>query len=137
MIINAENLILGRLATTVAKKSLLGEEISLVNCEKTVITGDKKEILAQYREKRARGQVFHGPYIDRRCDRFVKRAIRGMLPYKQEKGRNAFARIRCYSRIPEAFKDKEMETVKGANLSKVSNLKYITIKELCRSIGGK
>ena len=39
MIINAENLILGRMTTYAAKKALQGEEVDIVNCEKAIITG--------------------------------------------------------------------------------------------------
>ena len=49
MIIDANNLILGRMATFIAKQALLGEDIKIVNCEKAVITGDRKEILLKKR----------------------------------------------------------------------------------------
>ncbi|MEE9525303.1 MAG: 50S ribosomal protein L13 [Candidatus Woesearchaeota archaeon] len=136
MIINAENLIVGRIGTVAAKKALMGEKVNIVNCEKAIMTGNKKEIIARYKEKRQMGQVYHGPYILRRPDMFVKRAIRGMLPYKQDKGRNAFERIRCYLGVPEEFKDKEMETIKKANIGKVPSLRYTTVKEICKSMGG-
>ena len=45
MIIDASNLILGRLATFVAKQALLGEQVFIANCEKSVISGDKANIL--------------------------------------------------------------------------------------------
>jgi len=45
MIIDATNLIAGRLATFVAKKALLGEEIEIVNSEKAVLTGKKSDLM--------------------------------------------------------------------------------------------
>ena len=51
MIINANNLILGRLASFAAKQALLGEKIEIVNSEETVIIGSKKVIYAKYDEK--------------------------------------------------------------------------------------
>ena len=50
MIINAENLVLGRMAAVVAKQALLGEDINIVNCEKAVITGDKVSNYEKYKE---------------------------------------------------------------------------------------
>jgi len=44
MIIDATNLILGRLGTYVAKKALLGNKIDIVNCENSVVTGNRKRI---------------------------------------------------------------------------------------------
>ena len=121
MIINAENLIVGRIAAVAAKKALLGEKVDIVNCEKAVMTGNKKNIFARYKAKREMGQVYHGPYILRNPDRFVKRTIRGMLPYKQEKGRKAFDAIKCHVGIPEELKGKETQTIENANISKVTS----------------
>jgi len=137
MIIDATNLILGRMATFAAKQALLGEEIKIINCEKTIMSGDKKKILAKYREKMKMGKPQKGPFIPKRADMFIKRTIRGMLPYKQEKGRNAFKRIKCYVDVPEEFKDKKSETVEKANVAKIPNLKYITVEEICKFMGGK
>ena len=135
MIIDAKDLIVGRLGTVVAKKALLGESIDIVNTEEAVMTGNKKEILERYHHKRERGQPRWGPFILRQEDRFVKRIIRGMLPYKQEKGDSAFKRIKCHIGVPEDLKEKKVETIKEAHIGKVPNLKYIKIKDICKELG--
>ncbi|GAF93287.1 unnamed protein product [marine sediment metagenome] len=137
MIIDANNLILGRMASFAAKQALLGEEINIINCEKAIITGNKKQILAKYKEKIKMGKPQKGPFIPRRAERFVKRTIRGMLPHKQEKGRKAFKRVKCYVNVPEEFKDKKAEAIEKADITKVPNLKHITVEDICKSIGGK
>ena len=137
MIIDAKDLILGRMATVAAKKALAGETIDIVNAEEAVVSGSKKWIIADTVRRRDMGIPLKGPYFDRNADRFVRRAIRGMLPYKQEKGRKAFDRIKCHIGVPEQFKDKKAETIASANLSKLPNMKFIKVKELCRLIGGK
>ena len=137
MIIDATDLIVGRLASFVAKKALLGEEIFIVNCEKAMMTGNKKEVLKRYKEKKQIKAPGKGPYLYKMPDRFVKRIIRGMLPYKKERGKKAFKRIKCYIGVPEKFSNKKLETIQEANISKVPNLKYISIKEICKSIGAK
>ena len=48
MIINANNLIIGRIATKAAKASLLGEEVFILNCDKGVMTGSKQNVLAKF-----------------------------------------------------------------------------------------
>ena len=96
MIIDANNLILGRLGAYVAKKALLGEKIDIVNCESCVVTGKRDKIFWDYRNKLKRGIPSKGPFTYRMPHRFVKRAIRGMLPYKKERGRIAFKNIKCY-----------------------------------------
>lgn len=136
MIIDATNLILGRLASYSAKKVLLGEPIDIVNCENAVITGNNKLILAKYLQKIKRGIPLKGPYFPRTPEGIVKRTIRGMLPHKQYKGREALKRVKCYINVPEQFKDKKIETIKDANIEVSSSLKYITIKELCSLLRG-
>ncbi len=81
------------------------------------------------------GQPQKGPFVKRRPDMFVRRAIRGMLPYKQTKGRDAFERIKCYLGVPENLKEKKIQTIEKANMNKILVLKYMTIGNLCKEIG--
>ncbi|MAG50148.1 50S ribosomal protein L13 [archaeon] len=135
MIIDAKNLILGRMASFVAKKALLGEKIDVVNCEEAIITGSKKAILAKHQQKRERGEPFHGPFFPKREDRIVKRAIRNMLPYKKERGEKALKNIKCHTKVPNKFKNERLETIESANVSKIKNLKYMKIKEISDFLG--
>lgn len=137
MIIDATNLISGRLGTIVAKKAILGEGISILNSDKAVFTGKKQMVLANIKKRSDRGIHTKGPFIPKQPDKFLKRTIRGMLPYKQDKGRKAFARIKCYNGVPAQFNDQKIETIESINVSKMSNTKYVTIKEICKTLGGK
>ncbi len=137
MIIDAKNMILGRLGTFVAKKALLGEDIVIINCGEAIITGNKKEIFAKYKARMDRGTHVKGPFYFRVADKFVKRTIRGMLPYKKEKGDKAFKRIMCYCEVPEKYKDKEAVSIETANIKKLPNLKYVNVNDICKQIGGK
>jgi len=137
MIVDANNLILGRLGTFAAKKALLGEKIDIVNCENSVVTGDRAKIFEDYDNFLKRGTPSKGPFVQRMPDRFVKRVIRGMLPYKKERGRIAIKNIKCYIGVPNDFKDQKMDTIKEANVEKVPNLKYVKIKDICKHIGAK
>ena len=135
MIIDAKDLIIGRICTIIDKRALLGETIDLINTEEAVITGSKKDVIARYLQKKQRGQPVTGPFIPTQEDKFVKRIIRGMLPYKQEKGASAFRRIKCHRGIPESLKEKKAEIIEAAHIKKVPNLKFIKIKEVCKIIG--
>ncbi len=137
MIIDATDLILGRMASFAAKKALLGEKIDIVNCENAVITGSKRFILSKYQQKRKRGVPLKGPYIPRMPDRFVRRSVRGMLNHKKARGRDAFKRVMCHIGVPEKFKDKKTETIKQANVEKLPNLNFVKVGEICRLLGAK
>lgn len=132
IIIDAKNLILGRLASHAAKQSLQGKKVDVVNCELAVVTGKRTSIKNYYKNKLQRGNVFKGPFISRSPDRLVRRTIRGMLPYKKYKGKTAFKNVMCYIGIPEFLKDKKPINLKEASISKLSNLNYMTIKELTK-----
>lgn len=137
MIIDATDLIVGRMATRVAKKAQLGEEIKIVNCEKAVITGKKGSVLARFKQKRDHGVPLKGPYYPRMPDRIVRRMIRGMLPYKQEKGAKAYKRVKCYIGIPVELEGQKIETIDEADVKKLKNLDYQTIGEISKKLGAK
>ena len=137
MIIDAENLILGRLASYVAKKALMGEKVDVVNCEKAVIVGKRENILEKYKAKRHRRTPFKGPYLPRMPDRFVRRAIRGMVPFGKDRGRKAFENIMCWMGVPEQFKNEKIEKLEKINVLNTRNIKFLEIKEVCKWLGGK
>lgn len=134
IVIDASNLILGRMATFVAKQALLGQEVRVINVEKAVISGKKKVVINDVKKDMDRGTPSKGPFIPHMADRYVRRVIRGMLPYKQAKGAEAYKRILCYTGIPEELKDKETTTIEGASVEKLPNLKYVAIGEMLRNI---
>lgn len=135
MIIDATDLIVGRFATVAAKKAMLGEKVDVINCEKAVITGSRSRIISDMKRKRDRGVPLQGPYFPRMPDRLVRRMIRGMLPYKQAKGAEAFKRVMCYMGVPEG-KDKA-ETIESASIKKLPNVKYLKIADICKEFGVK
>tara|TARA_Y100000310_G_C20610660_1_gene777812 strand:+ start:710 stop:1129 length:420 start_codon:yes stop_codon:yes gene_type:complete len=137
IIIDAKDLISGRMATFVAKQALLGETIDIVNAEQAVISGTPAQVLARYKQRSSRGIPSKGPFLPRNPDMFLKRLIRNMLPFKQDKGEKAFKRIKCHIGIPEEFKEKKIITLDSAQVSKLPNTRYITISRICKELGAK
>lgn len=138
MIVDGKNLILGRTASITAKKLLNGENVVILNAEKMVITGNKKDIFGRYKQRQELRNIANprrGPHYPRTPERIVKRAVRGMLPYKKHKGRTALKKLRVYEGIPKEFKDHETVQLNDAALDKKKTLKYRTIKELSTYLG--
>ena len=52
MLLDAKNMIMGRLASFAAKEALKGGQIDVVNAELAVITGTKHGVYEKYRKKR-------------------------------------------------------------------------------------
>lgn len=137
-IYNGENMILGRLAAAVAKEALLGEEVIVINCEKIVISGRKSNTFARELQRRKRkGYPLKSQARSRLPDRFVRRGIRGMLPWKTARGKEAFRKIMCYIGTPKNVELKDVITIKNASASKLPTLKHTTIGEVCTQLGGK
>lgn len=137
MNIDATNLILGRMAAVAAKKALLGEEIKIFNCSNAVVTGRKNFLVKDYARRNAQGTHTTGPYLPKTPFKFVKRTVRGMLPFKNTRGKEAYKRILCFNNVPAEFKELKLETIKEANIDNSLMSRYMTVKQICLSIGGK
>ena len=111
-IIDGTDATLGRLASYTAKEALKGEEITILNCEKVLVTGSKNNFIQGIVAKRGRvGTTQKGPKYSVSIDKIVKRTIRGMLPNARRsgRGREAHKRIRCYIGIPKEFENAKIE----------------------------
>ncbi len=133
-IIDATDCIAGRLASHVAKELLRGNEIYIVNAEKAVITGNKSFVINHFKEKISRGDPYHGPFYPRKPERILKRIVRGMLPYKKPRGREAFKRLKVFISVPDELKNEDKIKIK--NLINKSE-RYITLGELSEKLGAK
>jgi large subunit ribosomal protein L13 len=136
-IIDAEGLLLGRLASNVAKRSLQGEEFAIVNAEKAIVSGRRAMVIEHYQTKRARGSVEGGPFFPRRPDHILKRTIRGMLPYKRQRGADAFRNVKVYVGVPFEFQGKEFETIEKAGIDRLNNPRFVTLGEISTKLGSR
>ena len=134
VIIDAKGLILGRMASTVAKRLLQGETIMIVNAEKAAISGKRLQIVDEAKTFLEVGHPRKGPLHPRRPDRIVRKTIRGMLPYRKPKGRDAFKRLKVYLGAPKELEGKETQTILDARAEKLKS-PYITVGELAKEIG--
>jgi len=134
IIIDAKGLILGRMASIIAKRLLQGESVIVLNAEKTAISGKRLQIVKEAKTFLEVGHPRKGPYHPRRPDKIVRRTIRGMLPRKKPKGKQALKRLRVYLGAPMEFEGKEIQTILEANAEKLKS-PYITVGELAKEIG--
>ncbi|PSP61012.1 50S ribosomal protein L13 [Halobacteriales archaeon QH_8_64_26] len=134
-VIDARDCILGRVASQVAERALDGERIAVVNAEQAVITGRKEDVIGTYQKRTELGSD-RGPYYPKRPDRIMKRSIRGMVPYKRPRGRQAFENVRVYLGNPYEG-DRENELLEETSLDRLSNIKFISLGELSERLGAK
>lgn len=134
-VVDASGVILGRAASLLAKRLLQGERIAVVNTEKAVVLGGYASLLEEYRLAVARGSVRKGPNFPRRPDRIFRRTVRGMLPFRHTKGREAWARLVTYVGVPQELASLPRETLEGAK-PRPSLRPPMTLGEISRHVGG-
>ena len=134
-IIDATGLILGRLASNVAKRLLQGENVIVMNAEKAAISGKRLQIVKAAKDFLEVGHPRKGPFHQRRPDRIVRRTIRGMLPRQKPKGKLAYKRLKVHLGVPVEFVDKKVQTIIEASANKLKS-PYITVGELAKEVGG-
>ena len=136
-VIDANGLIMGRLASIVATRLLAGEKIDIINAENAIVSGNKYTIFADYRESVERGRPEHGPYFPKRPERIMKRTVRGMLPYKRQRGRMAMHNLRVHCGVPFELRNAKAETIEAASLKRLSSSKYVKLGDIGKSLGAK
>ena len=134
VLINADGLILGRMASKIAKRLLNGEEIVIINAEKAIISGKKKVKVAEAKEFLEVGAPDRGPFHYRRPDKILKKAVRGMLPIKQPKGKTALRRLKVFMGVPRDYQELQTTTLEDAKALKL-NGPHLTLGELAKEIG--
>lgn len=97
---------MGRLATKVAKSLLAGEEVMVVGVSDAVVTGSLSQHVANLnslKHQKRKTNPENSPKYPRVPHMMFKRVVRGMLPKKTSRGRQALHRLKAYSEIPEKF----------------------------------
>ncbi|MEW6222318.1 MAG: 50S ribosomal protein L13 [Candidatus Hadarchaeota archaeon] len=140
LIIDGKDLILGRLATFAAKKLLEGEKVTIVNADEVIISGRKDSILEEYRtwlETRTVTNPRKGPFHPKRPEDLIRKSIRGMLPWKTARGKDAFHRLRVHGGVPEELAGKEKVAVPDAGLERLGTGRYLKLEKLSKLLGAK
>lgn len=140
MIIDGKDLVLGRLASFVAKRLLEGEHVAVVNSEQVVVSGRKEatfDVYDVWLEVRNLTNPRKGPFHLKRPEELVRRAIRGMLPFDKPKGRAAYRCLRVYVGVPQELADKEIQTLPEASLERLGTRRFIRIEALSKHLGAR
>lgn len=137
IVVNAENQILGRLSSIVAKMLLEGKKVIIVNAEKAVISGSRDRIVEGYKKlwevRTLRNPEKQGPRRPQKPSNILKKTIKGMLPRKP-KGKEALSNLKVYIGVPKELQGRQFVSFEEASAKKLKG-KYITVKELSESLG--
>jgi len=132
-VVDARDCIVGRIASNVAQRALDGERIAVVNAEDAVITGREDDVVDTYRTRANLGSD-RGPEYPVRPDGILKRSVRGMLPHKKQRGREALSNVRVYLGNPY---EEDGEVIEGTSLDRLSTIKFVQLGNLSEQLGAK
>jgi large subunit ribosomal protein L13 len=139
VVIDGKNAIMGRVASIAAKLALQGRQVYVVNVESILISGNSRSAITKYKKFREVGSVVnpeHGPIPFRRPDNIFTRTVRGMLPWRDPKGKEAFHRLRAFHGYPEELKGIKPMDIQKAMATKPAAF-YMSLGELAEELGWK
>lgn len=138
MIVNAEGMVAGRLASKVAKKAINGETITIINAEKAVIVGSQTAVMAKFQQRvdaAVKSNPHYGPKYSRIPSRILRRMIKGMLPNKSRTAERLLKQITVFNTVPVNIDISEAEVIDGIKCNEKHD--YMTIREVALALGGK
>jgi large subunit ribosomal protein L13 len=113
---------------------LNGEQLIILNAEKAVFSGKKKSKVMEAKQFLEVGAPRRGPFHYRRPDRFLRKTVRGMLPFKQPKGKSAYKRLKVFMGIPMELEGQNMITFAEASSADLRG-PHFTLAEMARELG--
>ena len=142
---NAEDKVLGRLASTVAKQLIsakkAGEDtrVIIVNAEKAIVTGKRTSVMSDYRAKYELNHARKGPFFPRMPDQILKRTVRGMLPYqKNSSGRGALRALRVEIGTPSDLSGDLPDGCEWGDSTKIERPlpeRFVRLGEISKELG--
>lgn len=113
IVIDCRGHLLGRLSSIIAKQLLTGQSIVCVRTEQINISGshfrNKLKFFDKMRKHHATNPT-RGPFHFRAPSRILFHTVRGMIPHKSCRGKQALARLKVFEGIPAPF-DKQKRMV--------------------------
>ncbi|XP_026495539.1 60S ribosomal protein L13a [Nymphalis io] len=117
IIIDGRGHLLGRLAAVIAKVLLEGNKVIVVRCEQLNISGNffrNKLKFMSFLRKRCNVNPARGPFHFRAPSKVLWKTVRGMIPHKTERGKDALRRLRAYDGCPPPYDSRRRVVVPAA-----------------------
>ena len=135
IVYNAKGHIAGRIAAKVAKSLLAGDEVAVLNTKDAILSGELQAAVDRMnarRKQQDKRDPEKSPKFPRVPYMMFKRMVRGMLPKKTQRGRDALHRLKAYDADAPGIDEKGAITVPSA-MKKLD--KSTTLGALCEAFG--
>lgn len=138
IVIDGSGMVLGRLASIVAKLLMMGWKVHVVNAEKIVLSGDPNMVINSYKATvlGVRSHFSHKwrPKRPRTPQRLFKHTVRGMLPKNKPKGREALSRLKVYVGVPPHLGTRKLVRVPEADASRLGST-FVELGAVAKQLG--
>merc|ERR1712036_145711 len=142
VVIDGRGHLLGRLASIVAKFILNGNKVVVVRTEGINMSGNfyrNKLKYLKFLRLRCNVKPARGPFHFRAPSKIFWRTVRGMVPHKSERGKDAMKRLQTFEGTPPPYDKKKKMVVPSA--LKVLRLKpgrkFCSLSRLSHDMGWK
>merc|ERR1712184_26046 len=142
VVIDGRGHLMGRLASVVAKNILNGNKVVVVRCEGINQSGNfyrNKLKVLKFLRLRCNVKPSRGPFHFRAPSKMFWRTVRGMVPHKTERGKDAMKRLQTFEGVPPPYDRKKRMVIPSA--LKVLRLKpgrkFCSLGRLSHDVGWK
>merc|ERR1712001_311838 len=142
VVIDGRGHLMGRLASIVAKFILNGNKVVIVRCEGINMSGNfyrNKLKYLKFLRLRCNVKPLRGPFHFRAPSKIFWRTVRGMVPHKSERGKEALKRLQTFEGIPPPYDKKKRMVIPSALrvLRLKPGRKYCSLGRLSHDVGWK
>lgn len=141
IVIDAENAVIGRLASVIVRLIKSGFKVHIINVEKAVVSGDKRMVVESYKlmlkVKTHKNPYRHTIHRPRHPINIFKKTIRNMLPKRNWLRYELVKRIKVYVGVPQEFKPKLIIKVLDCDANYLGRTKIVSIATIARELGWK
>lgn len=139
VVVDAENSVLGRVCTVVAKLLIEGYRVYVVNAEKAVVSGERRRVVEGYKlllEVSTHRNPYKGIKRPRTPEGIFKRTVRGMLPRESDRGFKALKRLRVFTGSPQELGSLPRIRIPWADASRLGR-GFVFLGDIARELGWK
>ena len=138
MIVDANGLVAGRLASKMAKKAINGEAVTIINAEKVILVGSKTAIMPKFQQRvdaAVKSNPHYGPKYDRLPSKMLRRMIKGMLPNKSRTNERMIKLVTVFNTVPKDLDVSKAETIEEIKCNHRNE--YMYLGDVAKALGGK
>ena len=117
VVIDGRGHLMGRLASIVAKFLLNGNKVVIVRSEGIQMSGNfyrNKLKYLKFLRLRCNVKPLRGPFHFRAPGKIFWRTVRGMIPHKTERGKDALKRLQTFEGVPPPYDKKKRMVIPAA-----------------------